>query len=659
VFTPEEMEQVNIVVHADDLEETSKAIGQMGILHLFDVAQLGGWAVGLHWSQVRGLERSYDALARRMMSLLAVLGLPSAVPMPETPRIDPEGVLTQALGELDEVEPVADQIVARQREVLEQLAKLKVMAEELELISHLAIPISDLRQLRFLYLTMGLVPRENLERLRGSLASIPHLVLPIRSFDTRVLIFAFSARADKETMERALSAAYMEKIELPAEFSGTPAEALAEINLRSGNLAAAYTETQYELAQFGDCHRQELVQLWVTVEANHAVADAWTHLGRTERTFLFSGWVPASLETTLVERVEDVSHGQAVVRFSPAPRPGQGPPSGPAIPTALRNPPLLRTFEPLVRTYGLPSYWDLDPTPIAAGLFVLMFGAMFGDLGQGAILAILGVFLARGFFLPEGRQLGSILVAAGFSSMVFGLAYGSVFGAEDLIPALLFHPIRDVIFFVEVAVAFGSLIITAGMLLNAIGALRSHDYFRLFWSEYGLWGLLLYWGLVVLILRLLLGREVSVLLAAILLGIPMLVLYLREPLGRLFQRGPNLKSLIPEGGAIYFVESAVGIFDVLIRFISNTVSFLRIAAFALSHAGLGIMVFTIAGMVASLPLASPVVIILGNVLIITLEALIVGIQTLRLEYYEFFSKFFSGQGVPYDPFRLKHTRRLN
>lgn len=150
-------------------------------------------------------------------------------------------------------------------------------------------------------------------------------------------------------------------------------------------------------------------------------------------------------------------------------------------PTRLKNSVLVRPFELFVRMYGTPGYNEIDPTGIVALTYFLMFGIMFGDVGQGLLIMIVGFLFGR----LKKSSLGNIIGIVGISSTIFGFVYGSVFGYEDILPALI-HPMEKMNFMLIAAVALGAVIIAFAMVLNIINAVKSKDAGRAVFSQNGL-----------------------------------------------------------------------------------------------------------------------------------------------------------------------------
>ena len=331
--------------------------------------------------------------------------------------------------------------------------------------------------------------------------------------------------------------------------------------------------------------------------------------------------------------------------------------SGITPPILLNNNNFFRPFERLVKNAGIPGDTEMDPTPIAAITYVTMFGVMFGDAGQGMVLVLAGLLLTvwasrqqplREFFYDGGI----ILAVCGASAVLFGILYGSVFSNENFFPPLWFNPMENIMGLFTAAILMGAAFILIGMILHFINAMNRGDYHEALFGIKGLPGIAVYAGSIAVAIRFLLfNRAPSSGDITVILGLPLLVFFFRNVPGFLLK---FQKTLFPHGMFEYLVETAVECIEMFSSFLGNTISFIRTGAFALSHAGLSIAVYTLAHMVnpdITAPL-SLLIIIAGNIFIILLEGLVCSIQAMRLEYYEFFSRFFQGSGTAFLPFSL-------
>lgn len=308
-------------------------------------------------------------------------------------------------------------------------------------------------------------------------------------------------------------------------------------------------------------------------------------------------------------------------------------------PTKLKNPGFLGGFQDFVTMYGLPSYDELDPTPIVALTYFLFFGMMFGDVGQGAVIILVGALM---WFLKK-MSLGKVLMCVGVSSIGFGFFYGSVFGMEDLIHG--FNPNENINTVLFAAVGIGVVMIIAVMAVNIINGIRQKNIEKIFFSQNGLPGLLMYVGAVVLVLMML-GYVKFAMPTGVLVGlivVMLLILFLREPLTKLCE---GRADVVPESKLDFALENFFELFEVVLSYLTNTISFIRIGAFALSHVGMMSVVFLLAQTANGY---NPVILVIGNLFVIGFEGMIVCIQVLRLEFYELFGRFFEGNGRPFEP----------
>jgi V/A-type H+-transporting ATPase subunit I len=347
------------------------------------------------------------------------------------------------------------------------------------------------------------------------------------------------------------------------------------------------------------------------------------------------GWTPAGQLGRLQADLAGVG-GAAV----PLPRP-------PAVdpPTLLRPTPARRPFAPLVETYATVPYADVDPTVLAGLAYVVMFGAMFADAGHGLLL-VLAAFLVRAGRLPRLAALRPewvFLAAAGVASCVFGILYGDFFGPTGVLPVLWLAPLDEPVQLLLAGVGLGALLLGCAYALGTVNRWREGGWRRAVYASSGLAGA----GLFVALGVLAAGWYWS--LPGLLwtgLGIAVVSLVLTFA-GLLAEAG---------GGGAGVLQAAIELFDVVIRLGSNLVSFARLAAFGLTHAALGLVVWqATTALWAGGPLsmaAAVLVFAVGNALTFALEGLVAAIQALRLEYYELFSRIFQGEGRPFRPWHL-------
>lgn len=330
-------------------------------------------------------------------------------------------------------------------------------------------------------------------------------------------------------------------------------------------------------------------------------------------------------------------------------------------PVKLKNCFLARPFEFYTSMYGVPKYNEIDPSLFVAITYIIIFGIMFADVGQGICLTVVGILMYK----IKKMAIGKILAPCGISSAFFGLVFGSVFGFEHLL-----DPMYKVLFGLEekpievmssematkiilIAISIGVFLLITAMFLNVYTSIRQKDYGRALFSTSGVAGIIFYSAIVFGIAgQLLFGLPVfNAPYIIFLIVIPFILIFFAEPLGGLVNKEPDWK---PESWKDYIVENIFESIEVLLSYVTNTMSFLRVGAFVLVHAGMMMVVFVLAETAG--PIAYWPIVVVGNVIVMVLEALLVAIQVLRLEYYELFSRFYSGEGRPYEPVKLKLTQ---
>jgi V/A-type H+-transporting ATPase subunit I len=304
-----------------------------------------------------------------------------------------------------------------------------------------------------------------------------------------------------------------------------------------------------------------------------------------------------------------------------------------------------RSFTPLVTTYGTVPYADLDPTMAAGIVYVVMFGLMFGDAGHGLLLVAIALLLRAGRprRLAALRPLWPFVAGAGLAATLAGVAYGEFFGPTGVLPVLWLEPLEEPMQLLAAAVGLGAVLLAVAYAAGIVNRWREGGPAAALYATTGIAGAALYLGLAVVAGYVWLGQAaygvVGAAIAVVGLGLAGVGLYATTA------GGP--------GGA---VQTGIQLFDAVVRIGSNVVSFARLAAFGLTHAALGAIVWdgttALAGRGLVAVVAAVLVFLLGNALAFSLEALVAGVQALRLEFYELFSRLFEGEGRPFRPWHL-------
>lgn len=443
---------------------------------------------------------------------------------------------------------------------------------------------------------------------------------------------------------------YFERMRVPAYAHGTPEIATNNINTLLASERKELNEIVGKLAEIEKENEKKLLTIYSMLKFAHTTFELRKYVVTVNNRFYVMGFIPKVENNNFKRLFDDVNSVDCVTK------PYDADPSV-VPPVKLKNNKFTKPFEIFVNMYSLPSYGDIDPTSLVAVTYTLLFGIMFGDLGQGLVLALLGWLLSK----YKKIELGKIMTRIGFSSAFFGTLYGSVFGYEDLLNPMyksLFgldsKPIH--VFNTETtnmllggAIGIGALLIIISICINIFLGFKERNYERAIFGNNGIAGLVLYvataYGLFDMVLL-----KNGVFTTPYVIGfivIPILCMFLKEPLSKVVK---GKKDFMPKHIGEFIIENFFELFEYLLSYLSNSMSFLRVGGFILSHAGMMAVVMSLSDMVGSA--GSPIVVIIGNIFVMCLEGLIVGIQVLRLEFYEIFSRNFQGNGKPYEPARV-------
>ena len=394
-------------------------------------------------------------------------------------------------------------------------------------------------------------------------------------------------------------------------------------------------------------YKDQIDDIYAFCNEENSVHELYPYIAEINEKYLLSGFVKA----------DEVDHYKAIFKDLPSTIEVKDPSEVPDLecPTLLKNNWFAKPFEMFLGMYGVPKYTDFDPTGFMAFTYCLLFGIMFGDLGQGLVLFILGLV-----FEKKGQIFG-IINRCGITSMIFGFLFGSVFGYEELLNPVhqsLFG-VREKLFDVMAqsstmvlligAVAIGAVLILTTQCMNIVNRFKHHQLGDAIFSQNGIAGLVFYGGIVfAIVATMLFGWNVlNPVYLGIFIVLPVISFVMKEPLSNAVEH----KTVKPEEGwGGYIAQSIFELIDVLLTFVTNSMSYLRVGGFVLSHAGMMLVVMTLVEMTGK---AGVAVLIFGNIFVMVLEGLIVGIQTLRLEYYEMFSRYYDAGGVQFNALSAK------
>ena len=649
MLVAEKMNRISVVIMKEDMEVVIEEIARRGVVHLTKIEEVDEWADELQSVSVDSLSNEYARRRRRIEDLIEEVS-PGGLRRrgAEAGEIGPVD-LGKVDQEITRVEQTVEPIISKRRQLTAKQSELRGFSDQIQVLIPSGLPVRSLMRSTFLASSIGMIQESQLTRLREGLASVPSVVLPFRKEGQNLFIVAVVLRKDRAKLEDALRQVGFAKTQMPEDLSRISAEIENKVSSEMAKLEEEQERAKADLARTRESVLPGLSHLLTKVEAAILLLNIKDYCKLTDKTCLFSGWVPRDETEALVSAVRQRTEGRAVVEIIEAEKLAKVREGETEVPALFKQPPFLRPFGMLISGYGTPSYRMIDPTIFVAITFLVMFGMMFGDVGHGLVLLAAGILL--GSRSARFGDAGKLITYCGAASIGFGLLYGSFFGLETVLPTLWVKPLENITDLFKAAIGFGIVMVSLGIILNVVNSLRTHSFMENFFSKSGLLIGVVYWAGVGMVIRFMMA-ETRVPNPAIFYGLfitPLIIFTLRAPLLRLIGKR---KAICPDGVGTYAMESAVEIMEILMGYLANTVSFIRVAAFGLAHAGLFVAVFSLAGVVRAKPgglLLSWLVLILGNILIILLEGLVVTIQALRLEYYEFFSKFFRGLGSRYEP----------
>ena len=646
------MMRLSVVVLERDERKVLRELGRLGAVHLVrlgpgpDTAPLA--------AHDRTAELTHcDNLLNRIESLRQRLELGA---LPESALEPVDLPLGSAEGSLRPLEERVSAAVGRQEDLRRRLAEASATWRQAGPFRELDVPLDLLGGSAFLHFAIGTLPAENLPPLRARVG--PNVVLaPLAEHEGRRPLIAITSLSSREPLEAALKDLGFTRETLCAE-EGASAKSLADESRSEREFLRGQVEdARTQVAALGREVAQPLADLKRLLAMERALWEAEQHFPRTEQTSLITGWVPAPDVPEVERSLGQIPDGRYVLAVAD---PGDVPED--EIPVLLRHSWLIRPFVALNNMYGLPTYYEVEPTFFVAISYVLMFGMMFGDAGNGLVVALLGAGLIWKGRTLNLRDAGLVLLLAGISGMGFGIYYGSYFGIEEMGG----HPLgrsplgENTLNLMITAIALGVALMSLGLVLGIINRLRHGDVMGALMDKFGVAGVVFYWGCLALLgyVTLQHGASVPWWVAAGVIVLPLLAVAAREPLHLIRMRRQSHASgyTAPMGETL--IVSAVEAFETVLGYVANTISFVRLAAFAIAHAAVLLASFAIAhelqkglGPVVG-GVLGVLVIIIGNAVAIALEGLVAFVQALRLEFYEFFCKFFSGAGRPFKPFRL-------
>ncbi|MEA4964209.1 MAG: V-type ATPase 116kDa subunit family protein [Oscillospiraceae bacterium] len=583
-------------------------------------------------------ENPYPALQARVESMAQELNmtLPAADhPSPEL-SLDSRAYLDTLSEQFSALREAHDKLAARKKRYEEEIAQYSHFLT-------LKGNIQEICQCKYVSVRFGFLPTPGYNKLQDNYAEDPFILFVPCTMEPNGCwgVYMTPCSRAQET-DSIFSMLYFERVRVPDD-PGTPEELIEEHRKKLEGVVRELEENSQESRRLWQDNLEKVDTLYDTIRYLSAAYLLRRYAAVKRGYFVFVGWVPTARVEAVSGRAEQIPSIKVAED-----NPDSVGPHTPPI--KLKNRWWARPFEYFIKMYGLPAYGETDVTAFVAITYTLLFGIMFGDVGQGLVLMLLSVWMWK----RKKAPLFLLMIPCGIASCLSGFVFGSFFGYENALdplyhavglsakPVSIMESINGILLF---AIFTGVTLVVVSMLLNVYSNLKRRKFGSALFDTNGVCGMVTYLAGVDLCYAFMGGNPPvpSGAAAAVLAG-GLLILLMQGILAPLVN-GERWKPA--NGWGEYFMESVFETIECVLSYLSNTISFLRVGAFVIVHASMMMVVFTLAGDPANI-----VVVAIGNIVVIALEALLSGIQGIRLEFYEMFSRCYQGGGEPFDGFDI-------
>lgn len=547
-------------------------------------------------------------------------------------KVKLESKITEIINALEPIETQlenANKIILEANKDIKKLEENKISVERLK---NLDIDISKLYKSRYIKFRYGRLTKEYYEKVKLEIENMDAIMSKVEEEKNDVWIVYFTTKEFESKVDSYFNVMKFERMWISEDIDGVPRDMIKKIDYAIDEKKNEVEMQKEHIKHIKNEYESTLMYIYrqlVELEKVNYIKKYFAHDNNDN--FYLIGWMPESeLKEILPKLSKDKNLQYKIKNHDEVAH---------TPPTHLKNNKIISKFEKIVEMYGVPNYNETDPTVFVAITAFLMFGFMFGDVGQGFCIAIIGLILSK-----RKSGLGPILIAGGISAIIFGFLYGSIFGKEGILPSILISPMDNITTMLISGIAFGVVLILISMLINIKNGIKNKDIKKIFFSQNGLAGLLFYSIIIGAVIYYFVKGKMIVsfgILAIVLVSL-LLVIMFKDRLENIIKKNKD-----KEKSSI--VEMVSEILEMLLSVASNTISFVRLSAFAINHVGLCMAVYILSNMASGA--GNIAIAIIGNIIVIVLEGLIVAIQVLRLEYYELFSRFYQGDGKAYRPIK--------
>lgn len=512
-------------------------------------------------------------------------------------------------------------LISERDALKETVENAKKTSAEIELWRGLDADARDVCASEYTVRRVGVVQTSKTEALAAAVSGIAEFeTLGEKNGRCAVLIvYACEDAAEAETLLREYE---FEDSRLPFA-AGKAEDEYNRLLKEKTDAEAALEEKEKELSELS----QKELEISLLAEQYRAERDKdEAPLVLTDDAVYIEGWVRSDRTEKVAAALKEVTDCVAVEFTDPA--------EGEKPPTAAKNSKLIAPFESVTNMFSAPDPNEIDPNPVMAPWYWIIFGMMMADVGYG-LLMMIGAWLFKKFMRPKGEmaKLVSVIGFSGLPTVVFGVVFGSYFGAEWFPPLIGFSLLDGILPVLLIACGVGILHIFTGMMVKAVAAFKAGDWQTAVFDNFA-WMILIS-GLIVMALNVKVG--------AIIAGAAALIV--------LFTAGrskPNVIGKLTGGfGSLYGITG----------YLSDILSYSRILALSISTAVIGYVMNILAGLVMGVPVAGYVfaglIYIVGHLFNLAMGLLSAYVHDSRLQYIEFFTRFYEGGGTVFRPFGLE------